>query len=224
LLGDIEDRVQHRQIGQAHVAALTRKTGLDAAVLRLGNLHEKENTTKFGLVLTHPSTGPVVVVSNGQTSNAVTFTIPSGVGTISGTVTRGLDGSPIGGASVSVLQSGTTIASANTGLNGTFSFSNLAVGSYDVQVSAAGYVAGLKTGNAVTANTTTTVNLALGVAPTVTSIAPVSGKAGANVTIFGSGFGDSQLSNTVTFNGLLATVSSWSNTNIVNRQELHDRT
>jgi len=55
LLGDIEDRVQHREIGQAHVAALTGKTGLDATVLRLGNLHEKENTTKSYLVLTRPS-------------------------------------------------------------------------------------------------------------------------------------------------------------------------
>src|SRR5271155_3764177 len=32
LLGDIEDRVQHREVGQAHVAALPGKTGLDAVV------------------------------------------------------------------------------------------------------------------------------------------------------------------------------------------------
>src|SRR5271170_7192709 len=43
LLGDIEDRVQHREIAQAHIAALPGKTGLDAAVLRFGNLHAKEN-------------------------------------------------------------------------------------------------------------------------------------------------------------------------------------
>src|ERR1035438_42808 len=55
LLGDIQNRVEHREIGQAHVAALTGKTGLDAVVLRLGNLHEKENTTNFYLVLTRPS-------------------------------------------------------------------------------------------------------------------------------------------------------------------------
>src|ERR1039458_2105704 len=40
LLGDIQDRVQHREIAQAHIAALTGKTGLDATVLSLGNLHE----------------------------------------------------------------------------------------------------------------------------------------------------------------------------------------
>ena len=40
LLGDIQDRVQHREIAQAYIAALTGKTGLDATVLSLGNLHE----------------------------------------------------------------------------------------------------------------------------------------------------------------------------------------
>jgi hypothetical protein len=39
LLGHIQDRVQHREVRQAHVAALTRKAGLDATVLGLGNLH-----------------------------------------------------------------------------------------------------------------------------------------------------------------------------------------
>ena len=41
LLGHIQNRIQHRELGQAHVAALPRKTGLDAVVLRLGNLHER---------------------------------------------------------------------------------------------------------------------------------------------------------------------------------------
>ena len=41
LLGHIQNRVQHREVGQAHVAALPRKAGLDATVLRLGNLHKK---------------------------------------------------------------------------------------------------------------------------------------------------------------------------------------
>ena len=54
LLGDIQDRVQHREIGQTHVAALTGKTGLDAIILRLGNLHKKESTTNSYLVLTRP--------------------------------------------------------------------------------------------------------------------------------------------------------------------------
>src|ERR1035441_4061740 len=56
LLGDIQDRVQHREIAQAHIAALTGKTGLDATVLSLGNLHESQNITNFHLVLTRPRT------------------------------------------------------------------------------------------------------------------------------------------------------------------------
>src|SRR5271157_1854001 len=40
LLGDIQNRVYRREVGQTHVAALTGKTGLDAVVLRLGNLHK----------------------------------------------------------------------------------------------------------------------------------------------------------------------------------------
>ena len=41
LLGYIQDRVEHAQIGQAHVAALGRQTMLDQAVLRFGDFHPR---------------------------------------------------------------------------------------------------------------------------------------------------------------------------------------
>ena len=41
LLGNVQERVQHPQIGQAHVAALGRQTVLDQAVLRFGNFHSR---------------------------------------------------------------------------------------------------------------------------------------------------------------------------------------
>jgi len=41
LLGHIENRVQHPQIGQAHVATLSRQTMLDQAVLRFGDFHPR---------------------------------------------------------------------------------------------------------------------------------------------------------------------------------------
>src|SRR5208283_5594969 len=63
LFGHIQNRIQHREVGQAHVAALPRKTALDATVLGLGNLHEKENITNFYLVLTRPS---VVLLGTGN--------------------------------------------------------------------------------------------------------------------------------------------------------------
>ncbi|MGA7830234.1 MAG: cellulose binding domain-containing protein [Terracidiphilus sp.] len=50
--------------------------------------------------------------------------------------------------------------------------------------------------------------------PTISSLSPTSGAAGASVTISGTNFGASQGSSTVSFGGSLATVSSWSNTSI----------
>jgi hypothetical protein len=41
LLGDVQDRVQHPQIGEAHVAALCRQTVLDHAILRFGDFHPR---------------------------------------------------------------------------------------------------------------------------------------------------------------------------------------
>jgi len=41
LFGDVQDRVQHPQIGQAYVAALNRQTVLDQAVLRIGDFHPR---------------------------------------------------------------------------------------------------------------------------------------------------------------------------------------
>lgn len=46
-------------------------------------------------------------------------------------------------------------------------------------------------------------------APSITSLSPTSGAVGASVTIAGSGFGSTQGSSTVKFNGTTATVTSW---------------
>jgi hypothetical protein len=39
LLGDLQDGVQHLQVGQAYIAALYRQTTFDQAVLRFGDFH-----------------------------------------------------------------------------------------------------------------------------------------------------------------------------------------
>ena len=49
----------------------------------------------------------------------------------------------------------------------------------------------------------------------ITSLNPSSGKVGDTVTIGGQGFGANQLTSTVTFNGTVASASSWSDTSIV---------
>jgi len=53
------------------------------------------------------------------------------------------------------------------------------------------------------------------VAPTITSLTPASGPIGTSVTIAGTGFGTTQGTSTVTFGGISATPTSWSNTSIV---------
>jgi IPT/TIG domain len=49
---------------------------------------------------------------------------------------------------------------------------------------------------------------------TVANVTPLEGPVGTNVTILGNGFGASQGSSTVSFNGVLATPTAWSNTEI----------
>ena len=51
--------------------------------------------------------------------------------------------------------------------------------------------------------------------PTIASLSPTSGVAGAAVTISGSNFGTERGSNTVTFNGQAASIANWSDTGIV---------
>jgi hypothetical protein len=50
--------------------------------------------------------------------------------------------------------------------------------------------------------------------PNITTISPISGATGTSVTITGANFGSTQSTSTVTFNGTLATVSSWNASSI----------
>jgi RHS repeat-associated protein len=60
------------------------------------------------------------------------------------------------------------------------------------------------------------VSITTGLMPLVTSISPTSGTAGQFVTIYGTSFGSTQGTSTVTFNGTsAASITSWSNTEIV---------
>jgi IPT/TIG domain/Bacterial Ig-like domain (group 2)/Galactose oxidase, central domain/Kelch motif len=53
--------------------------------------------------------------------------------------------------------------------------------------------------------------------PNITSVSPTSGAVGASVTVAGSGFGTTQGVSTVKFNGVTATVTTWSATSIAVR-------
>jgi RHS repeat-associated protein len=59
------------------------------------------------------------------------------------------------------------------------------------------------------------VSIRVGSSPLVTSLSPNAGGRGASVTIAGSSFGQTQGTSTVSFNGALASVMSWSSTQIV---------
>jgi YD repeat-containing protein len=161
------------------------------------------------------TTGPVIVTTSPIPSNALTFTVgTSSPGTISGSVTRNSDGSSISGALVEALQSNVVKGSATSSANGAYSISGLSPGTYDVRVSASGYITSTTTGIVVSSGTTTTVNVALGAVPSISGLSPSSGTVGASVTVSGSGFGPTQGSSTVKFNNITATPTGWSDATV----------
>jgi YD repeat-containing protein len=111
------------------------------------------------------TTGPAVVTV-GVASNGSIFTVLT-TGTVAGTITRLSGGTAVSGALVELLQTNVLKASTNTAANGTYSVPNLSPGTYDVRVSANGFITELRTGNAVAAGQTTTVNVALSIPGTL---------------------------------------------------------
>jgi hypothetical protein len=61
----------------------------------------------------------------------------------------------------------------------------------------------------VTVSGTPSNSVSFTVTPVISSLSPTSAPAGTSITIAGSGFGTSQGSNSVLFNGMVASVSSW---------------
>jgi YD repeat-containing protein len=167
--------------------------------------------------------GPVTVVVNNIASNGVTFT-PNYLATIAGKVTRSSDGSPVVGAQVQAFLSYTQQTySTTTAADGSYtlsSLSTLALGGlpnnwpYDLNVYVNGNLVAKQVGVFVNAASTTTVNLTIPV-PTITKLSPWSGPVGSTVTITGANFGLNQGGSTVTFNGTVASPTSWSNSSIV---------
>jgi YD repeat-containing protein len=133
------------------------------------------------------STGPVIVTVSRQASNGVTFTATVN-GTLSGTVTNVSGGAAISGATVQLLQKGTVKSSATTGSNGSYTAANILAGSYDVQVSAAGFGTALKSPVTITAGQTATANFALSTPGTISGKVTLSDGitaiSGASVQVF----------------------------------------
>jgi large repetitive protein len=106
---------------------------------------------------TYNSSTQNATVISGKTAT-LNFTLSLAAGTIAGKVTDNQTGQPIQGATVSYSGGSQT---AVTDLNGNYRLTTISPGTYNVAARAAGYQSATLTNVTVTANTTTTTNLAL---------------------------------------------------------------
>ena len=95
------------------------------------------------------------------TSSTVAVTINTASGTLSGSVTQVNGTTPIAGARIDVKNGNTLVASATTNATGNFLISSVAVGTFDVQSSAEGYVTQTQSGITINNGGTTTVDFSL---------------------------------------------------------------
>lgn len=138
--------------------------------------------------------------------SSVTYTLTAPVPTITGV-------SPASGP----IGSSVTISGVNFGGSGTVTF-NGTLGiptSWGTDTITVPVPAGATSGQIViTTNQGTSNGYAFTVGTGISSVDPSAGGVGTSVVINGTGFGATQGSSVVTFNGVSATPTSWSNTNI----------
>jgi IPT/TIG domain-containing protein len=150
-----------------------------------------------------------VTVNNGP-SNTSVFTVTTGPGITVISPTSGGIGATvaIGGAGFGATQGSSTIK-----FNGTTA---LPTRWSDTSVTVP-VPAGATTGNIVATvggAASNAVSFTVSSGLSVTSVSPTSGNTGTSVTITGTGFGATQGSSKVTFNGTSSSITAWSNTSI----------
>lgn len=161
-------------------------------------------------VPTGATTGNVVVTVGGVASNGKPFTVTAPSITSLSPVTGGA------GTSVTITGTGFGISQGTSSVqfNGTTATT---ITSWSATSIKASVPTGATTGNVVvTVGGMASAGILFTVtAPSITSLSPTSGAVGTLVTIAGSGFGTTQGSSTVQFNGATATsITSWSATSI----------
>jgi RHS repeat-associated protein len=122
---------------------------------------------------------------------------------------------PVG---TSVTISGSNFGSAPGSSTVTFSGTTAAPTSWSATSIVAPVPDGASTGNVVVTVDgvdSNGLNFTVTSAPTISSLSPNSGPVGTTVTITGTSFGSTQGSSMVTFDGTLASPTSWSNTGVV---------
>ena len=155
------------------------------------------------------TTGPVIVTTSGGTSGGPAFAIAtpaiSSLSSITGPV-----GTPV---TITGSNFGTTQSSSTVRFNGTqatvSAWSNTSI-TCVVPVGATTGLVTVVTSGGTSAGKTFTVKL-----PLISGVTPASGTIGAAIKISGNYFGATQGTSTVTFNGVEAVISSWSNTVIM---------
>jgi RHS repeat-associated protein len=154
------------------------------------------------------SSGYVVVTASGATSDGDYFTV------VLPTISALSPSSGPTGTSVTIRGSyfGATQGSGTVTFNGTAATPT----SWSSTSIVAPVPAAANTGNVVvTAGVVSGNGVGFSVVPNIASLSPASGLAGTPITIIGTGFGPTQGTSTVTFNGTQATPISWSNTSIL---------
>jgi len=166
------------------------------------------NTTQIVVpVPAAATTGNVVVTVGGNASNGVSFAVVPSIAGIS-------PSSAAVGTSVTINGTGfePTQGSSAVTFNGVAatpaSWSDTQIVVPVPAAATTGFVV-------VTVNGTASIGLAFSVTPTISNISLTGGVAGTSVTITGTGFGAAQGINGVSFNGVTATPTSWSATQIV---------
>ena len=154
------------------------------------------------------SSGNVAVTVSGVASNGTNFTVTSpSISSLSPSS---------GPAGTSVTISGSNFGSTQGSSTVTFNGTAATPTSWSATSIVVPVPSGAATGNVVvTTGTYSSNGVSFTVAPSLASLSPTSGLAGTQVTISGAGFGATQGSSTVTFNGTAATPTSWSATSIV---------
>lgn len=145
--------VKAMQYGSVKATTFTGDGNYELPNLPAGNYDIQVSASGLGTALT----SGVFLPANSATT--VNFTLSS-PGSISGTVTQSGGSTPISGATVRASVGSALLSSVVTNSSGIYTISGLSAGSYAVQASASGYVAGVQS-EAVTASSTTTANFSL---------------------------------------------------------------
>jgi hypothetical protein len=152
------------------------------------------------------ASGSVVVTVSGNASNGLSFTVAPRITTLSPTS---------GAVGATVTITGTTFGSSQGTSTVSFNGTTATPTSWGASSITVPVPSAATTGNVVvTVGGVASNGVNFTVAPNITSLSPTSGATGASVTIAGAGFGSSQGTSAVGFNGTAATPTSWSGNSI----------